>query len=64
MAFSKEATGFELERGKKTEVSEDSGEPFYFTFVSGINLLTTKAVLFTVVQRLLYSKLLFATRWL
>ena len=64
MASSKEATGSEPEREKKTKASEDSGEPFKFYYVSGINLLTTKAVLFTVVQRLLYSKLLFATRWL
>ena len=34
MAFSKEATGFEPEREKKTEASEDSGEPFEFNFVS------------------------------
>ena len=64
MASSKEATGSEPERKKKTEASEVSGEPFKFFYVSGIKLLTTKAVLFTVVQRLLYCELMFATRWL
>ena len=49
MSSSKEATGSEPERDK-TEASEDSGEPFKFTIVSGINLLTTKAVLFTVAE--------------
>ena len=33
MASSKEATGSEPEREKKTEASEDSGEPFEFSFV-------------------------------
>ena len=47
MASSKEATGSEPEREKKTEISDDSGEPFEFTWVSGIKLLMTKAVLFT-----------------
>ena len=50
MASSKEATGSEPEREKKKEASEDSGEPFEFTFVSGIKLLMTKAVLFTVAE--------------
>ena len=34
MAFSKQATGVEPEREKKTEASEDSGEPFKFKYVS------------------------------
>ena len=34
MASSKEATGSEPEREKKTEASEDSGEPFKFEWVS------------------------------
>ena len=34
MAFSKKATGSEPEQEKKTEASEDSEEPFKFTFVS------------------------------
>ena len=34
MASSKEATGSEPEREKKTEASEDSGEPFEFIYVS------------------------------
>ena len=34
MASSKKVTGSEPEREKKTEASEDSGEPFKFTFVS------------------------------
>ena len=64
MASSKAATGSEPEREKKKEASEDSGEPFKFIWVSGIRLMTIKTILFTVVQRLLYSKLMFATRWL
>ena len=47
MASSKEATGSDPEREKKTEASEDSGEPFEFTWVSGIKLMTTKTLLFT-----------------
>ena len=50
MASSKEATGFEPERERKTEPSEDSDEPLEFELVSGIKLLTTKVVLFTVVE--------------
>ena len=50
MAFSKEATGFEPERQKKTEASEDSGELFEFRYVSGIKLMIIKAVLFTVAE--------------
>ena len=34
MASSKEAAVSEPEREKKTEASEDSGEPFKFTIVS------------------------------
>ena len=34
MASSKEATGSEPERDKKTEASEDSGKPFRFRYVS------------------------------
>ena len=49
MASSKEATGSEPEREKK-EASEDSGEPFRFTWVSGIRWMTIKAVLFTVAE--------------
>lgn len=40
MASSKEATGSEPEREKKKEASEDSGDPFEFTWVSGIRLMT------------------------
>ena len=50
MASSKEATGSEPEREKKKEVSEDSGGPFMFRWVSGIRLMTIKAVLFTVAE--------------
>ena len=63
MASSKEATGSEPER-KKTEASEDSGEPFKFRYVSGIKLMMTKAVLFTVAEAAVQPKLVFATRWL
>ena len=50
MASSKEATGSEPEREKKTEASEESGELFEFRYVSGIKLMMTKAVLFSVAE--------------
>ena len=42
MASSKEATGSEPEREKKTEAAEDSGEPFEFTIVSVFTVSSTE----------------------
>ena len=42
MASSKEAAGSEPEREKKTDTSEDSGEPFKFFFVSVFAVSNTK----------------------
>ena len=42
MASSKEAAGAEPKREKKTEASEDSGEPFKFRWVSVLAVFDTK----------------------
>ena len=42
MASSKEPAGAEPEREKKTEVYEDSGEPFKFRWVSVLAVFSTK----------------------
>ena len=42
MASSKEAAGAEAKREKKTEASEDSGEPFKFGYVSVFAVSNTK----------------------
>ena len=42
MSLSEEATGSEPAREKKTEVSEDSREPFEFSFVSVFAVSSTK----------------------
>ena len=41
MASSKEAAGSKPEREKKTEASEDHGEPFMFTWVSAFAVPNT-----------------------
>ena len=42
MASSKEAAGSEPKREKKTEASEDHGEPFEFEYVSVFAVSSTK----------------------
>ena len=42
MSSSKEAAGSEPAREKKTEASEDSGEPFQFEWVSVFAVSSTK----------------------
>ena len=42
MASGKEAAGSEPKRKRKTEVSEDSGKPFKFSWVSVFTVSSTK----------------------